>query len=43
MSNKEIVLDIQNLTVQFHIDNEVIEAVNDVSLAGKGQDPGPGW
>ena len=32
MSNKEIVLDIQNLTVQFHIDNEVIEAVNDVSL-----------
>lgn len=32
MSNKEIVLDIQNLTVQFHIDNEVIEAVNDISL-----------
>lgn len=29
---KEIVLSIKNLTVQFRIDNEVIEAVNDVSL-----------
>ena len=33
MDERETVLDIRNLTVQFHIDNDVIEAVNDISLS----------
>ena len=33
MDERETVLDIRSLTVQFHIDNDVIEAVNDISLS----------
>ncbi len=32
MKNADLVLDIQNLTVQFHIEDDVIEAVNEVTL-----------
>ena len=32
MENKNVVLDIKNLTVTFEVDGDVIEAVNDVSL-----------
>ena len=32
MKDSNVVLDIQNLTVQFHIEDDVIEAVNDISL-----------
>ena len=32
MKDSNLILDIKNLTVQFHIEDDVIEAVNDISL-----------